>query len=799
MLLSLNWLREFVPFEGTDQELGDKLTMLGLELEEIIHPFEHLANVVVGHVVECDRHPEAEKLSVTKVDVGEAELLPIVCGAPNVAQGQKVAVAKIGAVLPGDFKIKKAKLRGQLSMGMICAEDELGLGDSHSGIMVLDESLEVGIPLVDALNLDQVVFDIGVTPNRADCNSVLGLARETALAYGLPLTLPELKLNESGEDCSDMVKIVIDDPAQCPLFQGRVIKGIQVGPAPAWMRYRLIAVGQRPISNMVDVSNYVMFELGHPNHAYDLNLIKGATIRVGQASDGQTFTTLDDQERKLTAADLLIWDAERPVGLAGVMGGAETEVHEGTTDIFLELAVFNPPTVRKTARRLSLPSEASYRFERGVDQGLAKYCIDRTAALMAECGAGQLLPGMCVSEPRPWLNRTLRFRRERAEKLLGIELSEEFCRTTITGMGCKVNDTNAEDWSVEAPSHRLDLEREVDLFEEIARVYGMDRIPAVLPRVSKSLDSIGKEDTRYTFTMKLKHWARGVGLREAINYSFVGDDELDLLGLPKEGRVPVMNPLSEDQNMMRTVLAPGLLGNVRTNVGHGSRHLRLFEVAHVFWADEHSETTVNEPTRLALMVTGRRERERWPWPAEDFAEYEDLKGFVEHLLQHLGLPGANFKTVEGHTYLTPCVQVIVDGRSVGLLGCVNGDVADHYNARRDVWLGELDVDLLREMFEALTPGFEPLAVYPPIRRDITVIAPEGLSVAQIIGAIEGMKVDLLEDVTMVDLYEPEGEAVRNVTVRLTYRHAKKTLKDKEVDKRHSKVVEGLLKALPVRV
>ncbi|MBU1002695.1 MAG: phenylalanine--tRNA ligase subunit beta [Proteobacteria bacterium] len=799
MLLSLNWLREFVPFGGTDQELGDKLTMLGLELEEVIHPFKHLANVVVGHVVECAPHPEAEKLSVTKVDVGEAELLPIVCGAPNVAQGQKVAVAKIGAVLPGDFQIKKAKLRGEPSMGMICAEDELGLGDSHAGIMILDQDLAVGTPLADALNLDQVVFDIGVTPNRADCNSVLGLARETALAYGLPLTMPTLTLNESGEDCSDMVKVVIDDPAQCPLFQGRVIKGLKVGPAPAWMRYRLIAVGQRPISNMVDISNYVMFELGHPNHAYDLDLLKGGMIRVGQASNGQVFTTLDNQQRKLTAADLLIWDAERPVGLAGVMGGAETEVHDGTSTLFLELAVFNPPTIRRTARRLGLPSEASYRFERGVDQGLARFSLDRAASLMAEYGGGQLLPGLCVAEPRPWGNRNLRFRRERAEKLLGIALSEEFCRKTLTGLGCTVDDGKVADWAVEAPSHRLDLEREVDLFEEIARVYGMDRIPAVLPHVSKSLDSIGREDTRYAFSMKLKHWARGIGLREAVNYSFVGDLDLDLLGLPREGRVPVMNPLSEDQNVMRTVLAPGLLRNVRTNVGHGSRCLRLFEVAHVFWADEHSETTVNEPTRLALLVSGRRERERWPWPAEDVAGYEDLKGFVEHLLTHLGLPEADFATVQGHAYLEPCVQVTVGGRAVGLLGCVQEKVADHYNARRDVWLGELDADLLREMFEALTPGFKTLAVYPPVRRDITVIAPHGLTVARIIQAIEAMKVDILQDVTMVDLYEPDGGDVRNVTVRLTYRHAEKTLKDKEVDKRHSKVIEGLQQALPVRV
>lgn len=799
MLLSLNWLREFVPYQGTPEELGHRLTMLGLELEEIIRPFRHLDGVVVGHVVQCERHPEAEKLSVCLVDVGQGEPLPIVCGAPNVARGQKVPVATIGAELPGGLVIKKAKLRGQTSAGMICAEDELGLGKSHAGIMVLDPGLTPGTPLADALNLDQVVFDIGVTPNRADCNSVLGLARETALAFGLPLTMPAPRVVESGPDCSAMVPIAIDDPARCALFQGRVIQGVRVGPAPDWMRWRLIAVGQRPISNIVDVSNYVMFELGHPNHAYDLNLLRGPAIRVGLAAEGQHFTTLDGQERTLTARDLLIWDAERPVGLAGVMGGLETEVSDATSDVFLELAVFDPATIRRTARRLGLQSEASYRFERGVDQGLARRSLDRAAALMAECGGGRLLPGVCVAEPAPWRQRTVRLRRARAEKLLGIPLEDAFCRTTLAGMGCAVDEADPADWQVQVPSHRLDLEREVDLIEELARVHGMDRIPAVLPRVAKSLDAIGQKDTRFDFAMLLKRWARGVGLREAINYSFCGQADLDLLGLPAQGRVPVVNPLSEDQNVLRTALAPGLLANVRTNVAHGAARLRLFEFAHLFFADPASETTAREPARLGLLVYGRRRAERWPWPGEDSADYADLKGLVEHLLTHLGLPGARYALREGHSYLSPCVEVRVDGHEAGVLGCVNEAVANRYDARREIWLAELDADVLRTLHEAQAPGFAPLAKFPPVRRDITVQAPAGLHAQAIIDAIDAMGVDLLENVTMTDLYEPQGGQRRNVTVRLTYRHAQRTLKDKEVDKRHAQVVEGLRKALPVEI
>ncbi|MCK9238943.1 phenylalanine--tRNA ligase subunit beta [Desulfocurvus sp.] len=799
MLLSLNWLREFVPYEGTPEELGHRLTMLGLELEEVIHPFRHLDGVVVGHVLRCERHPEADKLSVCLVDVGRGEPLPIVCGAPNVAQGQKVPVATVGAELPGGLVIKKAKLRGQVSAGMICAEDELGLGKSHAGIMVLDQALTPGTPLADALNLDQVVFDIGVTPNRADCNSVLGLARETALAFGLPLTMPEPRVAESGPDCSAQVPIAIDDPGRCALFQGRVIRGVTVGPAPDWMRWRLIAVGQRPISNIVDVSNYVMFELGHPNHAYDLNLLRGPAIRVGLASEGQRFTTLDGQERLLAATDLLIWDAERPVGLAGVMGGLETEVGDATTDVFLELAVFDPATIRRTARRLGLPSEASYRFERGVDHGLARRSLDRAAALMAECAGGHLAPGLCVAEPAPWRQRTLRLRRARAEKLLGIPLADEFCRATLTGMGCAVDEADPADWRVAVPSHRLDLEREVDLVEELARVHGMDRIPAVLPRVAKSLDAIGQKDTRFDFAMLLKKWARGVGLHEAVNYSFCGQADLDLLGLPAEGRVPVVNPLSEDQNVLRTALAPGLLANVRTNVAHGAARLRLFEYANLFFADAASQTTAREPARLGLLVYGRRRAERWPWPGEADADYADLKGLVEHLLASLGLPAARYALREGHSYLSPCVEASVGGREVGLLGRVAEAVADRYDARREIWLAELDADALRDMYEAQAPGFTPLAKFPPVRRDITVQAPVGMHVQAVLDAIAAMNVDLLENVVMTDLYEPEGGQRRNVTVRLTYRHAQRTLKDKEVDKRHTQVVEGLRKALPVEI
>ncbi|NHZ45672.1 phenylalanine--tRNA ligase subunit beta, partial [Nitratidesulfovibrio liaohensis] len=392
MLLSLAWLREFVPFEGTAEQLGDRLTMLGLELEEIRRPFDAIRTIVVGHVVERAKHPEADKLSVCKVDAGQGELLDIVCGAPNVAAGQKVPVALVGTTMPGGMVIKKAKLRGQPSHGMICSERELGLSDDHEGIMVLPEHFTVGRLLVDELQLDMEVCDISITPNRADCLSVLGLAREVALGFGLPLTLPRLNVVEDGPDCSGEVAIEIADPALCHAYHGRILENIRVGKSPARIRHRLTAIGVRPISNIVDATNYVMMELGQPMHAFDLDLLEGSRIVVSPAVAGERIVTLDGQDRALVAGDLLIRDAVKPVALAGVMGGANSEVSDATTRVLLESAVFRPGTVRRTGRRLGLSSEASYRFERGVDQAGAVYAMHRAAQMMAELSGARLRP-----------------------------------------------------------------------------------------------------------------------------------------------------------------------------------------------------------------------------------------------------------------------------------------------------------------------------------------------------------------------------------------------------------------------
>ncbi len=799
MLLSLKWLREFVPVEAGAQEVGDRLTMLGLELEDILHPYDPIKDIVVGHVLTKEPHPDSDHLAVCTVDAGTGEVLNIVCGAPNVAAGQKVPVALVGTTMPGGMVIKKAKLRGVPSFGMICSERELGLSEDHSGIMVLPEDFKVGTRLVDALDLDTEILEIGITPNRGDCLSVLGLAREAALAFKLPLTLPKAHVDEQGADWSSDWSVTIPQPELCPLYQLRLVEGVTIKPSPMWMRHRLHSVGVRPISNIVDVTNYILMELGQPLHAFDRDKLEGGRTEVSVARDGERIVTLDGQERVLTPADLLIRDGVKPVALAGVMGGLNTEISDASRNVLVESAVFRPETIRKTARRLALPSEASYRFERGVDQINSRFAMDRAVSLMAELSGGVIRKGVCAQEPRVWTAPTPRFRVRRTADLLGMDVEPAFCADTLERLGCGLDRADEADWKVTTPSWRSDLSREVDLIEEIARVKGMDTIPETLPAVSRPLDRFGLPESRYAFLSRVKAWGCGLGLNEAENYSFVGHKDLDHLGLPKEGRIDIINPLTEEQNVLRTALAPSLLQNVRTNIAHGNMGVRLFEVANVFAADPASQTTAHESARLGLVMYGSLSDTAWPNKEMD-AGYADARGLVEHFVGFLHLHAPVFVRDEAaHPFLAPCVTVTVDGNPVGVIGQVKPQLADAYHARKPVWLAELDLETLWERHKKAKIAFKPLAVFPPSRRDVTVIAPATLSVADIEEHIRKMRIAILEEVTLIDLYEPKDSADRNLTFRLTFRKADRTLKDAEVDKEREKVAQSLIKNLGVRI
>ncbi len=796
MLLSLSWLKEFTPYKGSVQELAHRLTMVGLEVEEIKRPFAHLSSIVVGHVLESKAHPDADKLSLCRVDIGSGEALPIICGAPNVAAGQKVAVAQVGTELPGGLIIKEARIRGQASQGMICSETELELGTDSSGIMVLNQDFAIGASLTQALELEEYVLDIGVTPNRPDCLSVAGLARETAALFDLPLAMPSLKLEEDQSvSCPEQVKIVIDDPAGCPLYQARLISGCKVAPSPANIRYRLMAVGIRPINNIVDITNYILMELGQPLHSFDRDLLKGSMIRVARARNGMTFKTLDDQTRNLDENDLLIWDELNPVALAGVMGGADTEIHQQSRNVLLECAVFDPLTIRKTARRLGLNSESSFRFERGVDQAGSRFALDRAAELMGSFSGGRVAAGLSLAEPRPYRTRILNFRPQKANALLALNVDEEYCRKNLTLLGCRVKKAE-HGFEVEPPSYRPDLEREVDLFEEIGRIYGLDRIPEHLPRVKKAL---GQKplDNRFAFTSKIKQWAAGLGLNEVINYSFVGMADLDLLEIDRENRVKVFNPLSEEQDVLRTDLLPGMLQTLRHNLGHGNTRLRVFEVANSFFSDSTSETGVKETDRLAIMLYGLRHREQWPLLDQEL-DFSDIKGLVENLVTIYAGNRARFKDLGKHAYLSPAVLCVYDNLNIGILGRVRPEMSRAYKARKEVWFADINLDRLETIHDSRQISFEPLPRFPVVKRDMTVTAPLNLKYDQLVDVVYESGLSILEDMTLVDVYFPQEGQEKKMTVRLTFRHPEKTLKDKEVDKVHQNLADSILKKLPVK-
>ena len=517
------------------------------------------------------------------------------------------------------------------------------------------------------------------------------------------------------------------------------------------------------------------------------------------ARDGERLVTLDGQERVLTSADLLIRDGVKPVALAGVMGGLNTEISDASRNVVVESAVFRPETIRKTARRLALASEASYRFERGVDQINSRFAMDRAVSLMAELSGGVVRTGACTQEPKLWVAPHPRFRVQRTVELLGMDVEPAFCADTLERLGCGLDRSDEADWKVTTPSWRSDLSREVDLIEEIARVKGMDTIPETLPAVSRPLERFGQPESRYGFLSRIKGWGRGLGLNEAENYSFVGHKELDHLGLSKEGRIDIINPLTEEQNVLRTEIAPSLLQNVRTNIAHGNMGVRLFEVANVFEADPASQTTAKESARLGMVMYGSLYDTAWP-NAEIDAGYADIRGLVEHFAAFLNLSAPVFTRDENtHPFLAPCVRVTVDGKHVGVVGQVKAQLADAYHARKPIWLAELDLETLWELHRAARIVFKALSVFPASSRDVTVIAPLTLSVAAVEKHIRDMRIAILEDVTLIDLYEPKDTEERNLTFRLTFRKADRTLKDAEVDKEREKVAQSLIKNLGVRI
>lgn len=798
MFVPLAWLREFTPYDGSATKLADKLTMLGLEVEDIIHPFADLESIIIGYVAECVPHPNSDHLHCCKVDVGDSGLIDIVCGASNVAAGQKVPVAMVGSRLPDGTVIKKAKLRGQPSCGMICSERELDLSQDHSGILVLPDSAVVGENLVDALRLDTEVLDVSVTPNRGDCLSIIGMARETAAAFNLPFNIAELPF--SPDKCKPEIEVPIhvEEPELCHLYAGRVISDIHVAPSPLSFRCRLKAVGVRAISNIVDITNYILFECGQPLHSFDLDKIGDGRIIVRLAREGEELVTLDGKTRMLSRDDLCICDNARVIGLAGVMGGKNTEITEESKNVFLESAVFLPQNIRRTSRRLGLGSEASYRFERGVDQQRTIWALNRACALMASMGGGFVRNGLSLAEPRPFVPAKISFHPVKTDEVLGVNIDFAFQSKALEALGCAVENLDHSVWNVIQPSWRHDLTREEDLIEEVGRMYGMDNIMPELPAVRRSIDCLNFNESRYDFWQRLKHWGAGLGLNEVINYSFVGQKDLDFLNLPQEGRIRIINPLSSEQDVLRTALAPGLLQNIKLNIAQSAPGLKLFELAKVFTEEPASETTAAETGMLAILLYGQKHDAAMLQDNSDM-DFSDIKGVVENLCAFLHLEKPEFHLLSRHFFLEPGMMVVCEKETIGVLGRVAPGIAEDFLAHKPVWYGELSIDLLNGLHAKQKVIFKNLPIYPSVKRDITVIVTPAIKVSDIIEKINLLSLPNLENVMLADYFEPEGGTERNLTFRLIFRHSGRTLRDAEVDRERERVAEFLRKELGVKI
>ena len=796
MKFTLNWLRDYIDFDLSPEELSDRLTMAGLEVEDVIYQGEGLDNVVSAQIIELESHPNAEKLSLCKVTDGE-NTYPIVCGAINMKAGDKVALAKIGANLPpgpkfeDGLKIKKAKIRGEVSEGMLCAENELGLGEESDGILILSESADIGSPIVEVLGLDDVIFEVGITPNRPDCLSVIGVAREVAALTGKTVQHPDASVNESGEDISSIASVELLDPEKCPRYSCRVIKNVKIGPSPDWLKRRLEASDIRSINNVVDITNFVLLEFGQPLHAFDYDLLEDNKIVVRAANDGEVIKTLDDIERKLTTDDLLICDGKRPVALAGVMGGANTEVSENTTNILLESAYFDPVTVRRTSKATGLRSESSYRFERGVDPNAVVTALDRAAELIRELGGGEVATSRIDQYPEPIEPNEVKMSLDRANRFLGTEISSEELTKIAKGLEFEELDSNGDVYTYRIPTFRVDIEREIDLIEEAARLHGYGNIPTTLPRVAMSSEKL---NVNKSVQDKLKEVFISSGFYEVINYSFEDHELLSLIN--KGDALKILNPLTTESSVMRTSMIPGLLKNAILNLNHQEQDLRLFEIGRVYLPIENKELP-KEIRKLVALATGRRMLEFWGKEEFDFFDFKSIleRGF-DTLIDKEDVEFLDAREI-GFLHPGKSARLVVKGTDIGYIGELHPDLIEKLDISKSLYVLEIDLDAIAFISKSKNKEFKSLPKFPSVRRDIAIIVDESVPAAGILEEIDKIGSKLIEEAAIFDVYTGEHveDGKKSVAVSLQLRAADKTLTEEEVNKVQEKTLKKLGLAL----
>lgn len=787
MLISLDWLKQYVDIKEDIPQLENALTMIGQEVEAIDIQGKHLDNVVIGQITEYGKHPNSDKLTLLKVNVGDEEELQIICGAPNHKLGDKVVVAKIGAVLPGDFKIKKSKIRDVESFGMLCSQVELGIGEDGDGIIILPEDAPIGEEYRKYAGLDDVIFELEITPNRPDCLSHIGIAREVAAYYGRKVKYPSYTLSEVIDSVNNYAKVRVEDKERCKRYMGRVIRNVTVAESPEWLKKRIRAMGLKPINNIVDITNFVMFEYNQPMHAFDLDKLENNTVVVRAAENGEKITTLDGVERELVNGELVIADEVKPIAIAGIIGGQATQIEAETKNVFLEVAYFTPDNIRKSAKKLGIVTDSGYRNERGLDIENLPEVIDRAAALIAEVASGEVLDEVIdkyIEKPQKFeipLNLT------KLNTFIGKKLEFDTVGKILSNLGLGIKTLSQDMLLITPPTYRTDLTRPEDLYEEVIRMYGFENIEAVMP--VEDIES-GLKDSKISVADNLKEILKEIGLHEVINYTFIPREALDILKI-KDKVIEISNPLSEDMVIVRPTLMYSLLANIRDNFNRNQFDLRFFEVSKVFTP---AEELANEDLRICVAIAGKPERTLWN-PKPKAYDFYTMKGYVEKLLEYMGINRYKLERSSSENFHPGRSADIKIGNDViGTFGEVHPDVLEAMDIKRErAYVA--DIDLARaEKYIKSAVKYERIVKYPEVTRDLAIVMDKDILVGNMVEDLKRVS-PLIEKIEIFDVYE--GEKIdadkKSVAISIVLRNKVKTLEEKEINDVVTKVLETISK------
>jgi phenylalanyl-tRNA synthetase beta chain len=803
MQVSIKWLKDYIDFTETPEQLADKLTMAGIPVENVVDPGEGLEKVVTGRIEKLEPHQNSDHLQICTMNVGLAENIIIVTGAQNVAEGQVVPVAMVGAHLPNGMKISKGKLRGVASNGMLCSAQELKLDleklpeEQKTGIFILPSDTPVGIPAKDVLGLNDVVLEFELTANRADCFSVFGLVREIAAITGNKPHFPEIKVNEDDNTkLNDIFSVEIADPDLCSRFSTRMLKNVKIGPSPEWMQQRLEGAGIRSINNVVDVTNFVMIELGHPMHAYDYDKITGKKLIARRAIEGEELHTLDDTSRKAKGKMLVIADSEKAAGLAGIMGGFETEITDTTTTVVLESADFYGPCIRRTARACGLSSEASGRFERGVDSETTIKALDRAAQLLQEMGACTVCEGIVDVYPNPKQANYVTFTPEQINNHLGTNIAKDVMLNIITSVGFDVTKDENDEITVKVPSWRNDVTCMADISEEIARLHGFDKIKSTLPN---GVSMQGTQSAKQTFIDKVKASLSSQELYETISFALTNEETFNKLNIPQDSplrkAVPIMNPLSDEYPLVRTTLLSSIFDNLARNLARKNDDVALFEVGSVFFPKALPVTELpDEVVKIAGAITGRRNAQGWN-QTNDMVDFYDAKGIIEELLANLRVTRYTVEAGTHYAMHPGKTALFKKGRDViATVGEVHPAVLSAYGITKPVYIFELDATIVMK-YMAKDLKYKALPKYPATSRDLAMLVDVDVNAADIEKAMTKAAGQNLTQITLFDVYTGKQveEGQKSLAFSLTFQSNDKTLTDAEIDPAIEKIVAKLQK------